>query len=58
MLYRGVFGDLEAFEGNFERALFHYEAAADKAQTIKEYQLHEHYRQQTQIMKNKLLADL
>jgi tetratricopeptide (TPR) repeat protein len=54
MLTHGMFGDLESIEGNFDAALFHYELAAEKAQSIKEHQLHEHYRQFTQAIKDKL----
>jgi tetratricopeptide (TPR) repeat protein len=54
MIAHGGFGELEALEKNFEAALFHFETAAEKAQTLKEYQLHEHYRQNAQDMKDKL----
>ncbi|MFX0150159.1 MAG: tetratricopeptide repeat protein [Candidatus Hodarchaeota archaeon] len=54
MLTHGIFGDLEAIEGNLDVALFHYELAAEKAQSLKEHKLHEHYRQFTQVIKDKL----
>ncbi len=54
----GVFGDLETTEKKFETGLLYFETAAEKAQALKEYQLHEFYRQKAQEMKNKLLDDL
>jgi tetratricopeptide (TPR) repeat protein len=54
MQTHGVFADLEELEGNLEPALFHFEAAAEKAQNLRKYQLHEFYRRKAQGIKNKL----
>ncbi|MFX0185346.1 MAG: tetratricopeptide repeat protein [Candidatus Hodarchaeota archaeon] len=54
MLAHGGLGELEAIEENFDTALLHFETAAEKAQTLKKYQLHEYYRQKAQRMKDKL----
>ncbi len=50
----GLFGEIEGLQGGFEKALMHYEFAADKAQTINEHQFQEFYRQKAQEMKDQL----
>ncbi len=54
IIAHGLFGEIEGFQGGFEKALMHYEFAADKAQTINEHQFQEYYRQKAQEMKDQL----
>lgn len=50
----GLFGEIEALQGNFEKALMHFEFAAEKSQALNEHQFQELYRQKAQEMKDRL----
>ncbi|UCE12148.1 MAG: tetratricopeptide repeat protein [Candidatus Heimdallarchaeota archaeon] len=50
----GLFGELEALKGQFEKGLMHFEFAAEKAQATDAHQFQEFYRQQAQRMKERL----
>lgn len=54
MISNGVFGEIEALQENFEKALIHFERAAEKAQAINEHQFQEYFRQKAQEMKERL----
>ena len=54
IISHGLYGEIEALQGNFEKALMHFEFAADKAQTFNEHQFQELYRQKAQGMKDRL----
>jgi tetratricopeptide (TPR) repeat protein len=54
VIAQGVFGEIEALQEGFEKALMHFEFAAEKAQVINEHQYHEYYRQKAQEMKDRL----
>ncbi len=54
VISHGLFGEIEALQGGFEKALMHFEFAAEKAQAIKEHQFHEFYRLKAQQMKDRL----
>ncbi|MFX0014533.1 MAG: tetratricopeptide repeat protein [Promethearchaeota archaeon] len=54
VLAHGLLGEIEALQRSYEKALMHFEFAAEKAQVINEYQFHEFYRQKAQEMKERL----
>jgi hypothetical protein len=54
VISHGLFGEIEALQGGFEKALMHFEFAAEKAQAINEHQFHEFYRLKAQQMKDRL----
>ena len=58
MYAQGVFGELESFQRNFEKALIHYDIAAEKAQANNSHLFQEFYRQKVREMKDKLLDTL
>ncbi|MFX1286190.1 MAG: tetratricopeptide repeat protein [Promethearchaeota archaeon] len=54
LIAHGLFGEIEGLQGSFEKALMHFEFAAEKAQTTNEHQFQEFYRQKAQEMKDRL----
>ncbi|UCG90528.1 MAG: tetratricopeptide repeat protein [Candidatus Heimdallarchaeota archaeon] len=54
LIAHGLFGEIEALQGGFEKALMHFEFAAEEAQTTSEHQFQEFYRLKAQEMKDRL----
>ena len=50
----GLYGEIEALQENFQKALMHFELAAEKSQALNEHQFQEFYRLKAQEMKNQL----